>query len=65
MARDLKDTPFSVDRLVVWALGAAMVLGALTVCVLAYQEKTIPPNVSSFTMAIAGAFMNELRHRKR
>lgn len=48
MARNLRDTPFSKDRLIIWTLGVSSVLSLIFIFVLAYQSKEIPP---SLTMA--------------
>lgn len=46
--RNLRDTPFSQDRLIIWTLGISSVLSLIFIFVLAYQGKDIPP---SLTMA--------------
>lgn len=57
MARNLKDTPFSLDRLFVWAIGIYGLIGLVTMCVLSYQGKEISPQIQSATMFCLGCLV--------
>ena len=57
MARDLRDTPFSIDRLFVWAVAIYGLIGLITIAVMSYQHKTIPPQLQSATMFCIGALV--------
>lgn len=63
MSKDLKDTPFSVDRLFVWALGIIMLIGMTTMALLAYQRKPIAPQIQSATMITIGAFIARIERK--
>lgn len=57
MPKNLKDTPFSINRLFVWAIGVYGLIGIITMALLAIQGKTIPPQIQSVTMFCAGALV--------
>lgn len=52
--RNLKDTPFSIERLFVWAIAVYGLIGLVSMSVFAYQGKTIPPQIQSATMFCIG-----------
>lgn len=64
MKRNLIDTPFSIERLFVWAIGIYGLIGVITLCVLTYQGKEIAPQVQSLTMFCLGAFAARIERRK-
>lgn len=53
---NLKDTPFSIDRLFVWAIGVVMLVGMLGMVVIGYQGREIPPQIQSAVMFCLGVF---------
>lgn len=62
--RNLKDLPFSLDRLFVWAVGIVLVTGAVTMALLAYQQKPIAPQIQSLTMVALGAFVGRIESKR-
>jgi hypothetical protein len=56
MAMNLKDTPFSIDRLFVWAIGITLLFGMLGMVVIGYQGRAIPPQIQSAVMFCLGVF---------
>lgn len=56
LIRDLKDTPFAIERLFVWALGAYMIIGGLGMVVLALLGKDIPTQLMTTTAVVVGIF---------
>lgn len=65
MAKDLRDTPFSVDRLFVWAVGVVMLIGMSTMATLAIQRKSIPPQIQSATMFCIGCFAARIERKTK
>lgn len=63
--RNLKDSPFSIDRLFVWAVGVISLIGMVTLAVLSYQGKTIAPQVQSATMVCIGALVARIERGER
>lgn len=55
MAKNLRDTPFSIDRLFVWAIGIFGLIGMVGMISLALMGKPIPPQIQSATMFCIGA----------
>lgn len=56
MKRNLRDTPFSIDRLFVWGVGIVMIVGMVGMVMIAYQARDIPPQLQSAVMFCIGAF---------
>ena len=63
MKKDLKDTPFSIDRLFVWALAITLLVAMIGMVVLAYQGREIPPQIQSVVMFILGVFARSIAER--
>lgn len=61
--RDLSDTPFSIDRLFVWAVAVFGLIGMVTMAILAIQGKTIAPQIQSATMVCIGALIGRIEKR--
>lgn len=53
--RNLKDTPFSIDRLFIWAISIVGLIGMMGMIVIGYQGRPIPPQIQSATMFCIGA----------
>lgn len=62
--RNLEDTPFSLTRLPIWAIGIVMLIGMLGMVVIGYQGKTIPPQIQSAVMVCIGAFVGRIERGK-
>lgn len=56
LKRNLKDTPFAIDRLFVWALGIVMLVGMGGMVAIGYQGREIPPQLQSAVMFAMGVF---------
>ena len=54
--KNLTDTPFSIDRLFVWGVGIVMLVGMVGMVVIAYQGRTVPPQIQSVVMFSLGVF---------
>lgn len=63
MSRNLKDTPFALERLFVWAVGVYGLIGVFTIAVLSVLQKTIPPQLQSLTMFCIGALVARIEKR--
>lgn len=63
--RNLKDTPFSIDRLFVWAVGIIALIGMVGMLVLSYQGKPITPQIQSATMVALGALVARIERGKK
>lgn len=63
--RDLVDTPFSIERLFVWTIGVMLIITTATMAVMAYQGKTIPPQLQSPIMIGLGAFVARIERGKK
>ena len=55
LKRNLADTPFSIDRLFVWAISFFGLVGMLGMVIIGYQGREIPPQIQSATMFCIGA----------
>lgn len=55
--RSLTDTPFSIDRLFVWATSIFGLIGLLGMIIIGYQGREIPPQIQSATMFCIGAIV--------
>lgn len=62
--RNLKDTPFSLDRLFVWAVSIFGLIGMVTMAILAIRGKTIAPQIQSATMVCIGALIGRIERDK-
>lgn len=63
--KNLADTPFSRDRLMVWALGVAVILSLVFIFTLSYQGKDIPPSLTMASGYVISSFTSNLdRSRK-
>lgn len=60
LVRDLKDTPFSIDRLFVWGIGIVMLVGMVGMVMIAYQGRAIPPQLQSAVMICVGVFAGRI-----
>lgn len=58
--RNLKDTPFSIDRLFVWAVSIIGLIGMVGMLLIGYQGRTIPPQIQSATMVCIGALIGRI-----
>lgn len=65
IGKDLKDSAFSIGRLLIWAVGIYGLIGVVTMAVLAYQGKTIAPQVQSSTMVCIGAIIGRIERGKK
>lgn len=65
VGRDMKDSAFSVERLLIWAVGVVMLIGMSTMATLAIQRKTIPPQIQSATMFCIGAFAARIEKKTK
>lgn len=63
MARSLKDTPFSIDRLFVWTIGIIGLIGMVGMVTLALMGRTIPPQIQSATMFCLGVAAAGIKDR--
>jgi hypothetical protein len=63
--RDLRDTPFSLPRLFVWAVSIYGLIGVTTMSWLAIQEKPISPQIQSLTMFCVGALVARIERGKK
>jgi hypothetical protein len=54
--KNLKDTPFSIERLFVWTIGICLLIAVTMTAVMSYQGKTIPPQLQSIVMLSLGVF---------
>lgn len=54
--KNLADTPFSQDRLIIWTLGISSVLSLVFIFVLAYQGKEVPPSLTMAFGVVTMAF---------
>lgn len=54
--RDMKDTAFSVDRILVWGIGIVMLVGMVGMVLIGYQGREIPPQIQSAVMFALGVF---------
>jgi hypothetical protein len=63
LLKDLADTPFSIDRLFVWAIGIVMLTGMVGMVILALEGRTIPPQIQSATMICIGAFIARIERK--
>lgn len=54
--KNLKDTPFSLDRLYVWSIGITLLVGMMGMVVIGYQGREIPPQIQSAVMFCLGVF---------
>lgn len=61
--RNLKDTPFSIDRLFVWGIAVVMLTGMIGMVIIGYQGKPIPPQIQSATMFALGVFAARIEKR--
>lgn len=62
--RDLSNTAFSVDRLFIWAVGVVLIIGMITMAILAVQGKTIAPQIQSAVMICLGCFIARIERKK-
>lgn len=62
--RDLRDTPFAINRLFVWAIGIVMLLGMIGMITVSIQGKPIPPQLQSAVMFCIGAFVARIEKLK-
>lgn len=53
--KNLKDTPFSIDRLYVWAVGIALVYSVVVIGIISYQNKDISRPLQSIAMYCLGS----------
>lgn len=60
MPKNLKDTPFSIDRLFVWAVSIFGLIGLVTMCIQALRGQTIAPQIQSATMVCIGALIGRI-----
>lgn len=63
--RNLKDTPFSIDRLFVWAVGACLVISVIGIAALSVLQIQIPPQIQSIAMVSLGSFVTMITREKR
>lgn len=56
MARNLKDSPFSIERLAVWAFGIVLLVLALDMVVLSIMGMEIPRPIQTGFTYISGVF---------
>lgn len=63
MQRNLTDTPFSIERLFVWAIGVVTLIGMVGMIVIGYQGKEIPPQVQSAVMFCLGVIASSLKEK--
>lgn len=61
----LKDTPFSIERLFVWAIGIVMLVGMTGMVIIGYQGREIPPQIQSVVMFCIGAFTARIERIKK
>jgi len=59
--RNLVDTPFSKDRLIIWTLGVSVVSSLAFIFTLAYQGKEIPPSLTMAAGYVISAFTQKLK----
>lgn len=58
--KNLKDTAFSVERLIIWTLGISVILSLAFIFVLAYLGKEIPPSLTMAAGFVISAFTKKL-----
>lgn len=63
LKRNLSDTPFSIDRLFVWSIAIYGLIGVVTMAVLSYQDKRIPPQIQSATMFCIGCLAARIERK--
>lgn len=54
MKNDLTDSPFSIDRLFVWAISVTLLIGMVGMIIIGYQDREIPPQIQSAVMFCLG-----------
>lgn len=62
--KNLQDTPFSIERLFVWAIGAYIIIGGLGMIVLAILNKPIPMQLATTTAVSIGAFAARIEAKR-
>lgn len=65
IVRDLKDTPYSIQRLYVWAVGICLILSVIGVIVLSIMGKEIPRPLQSIATFSLGAFVGVIQKEER
>lgn len=65
MARNLKDTPFALERLFVWAVGIYGLIGVISIAILSVKGKPVPPQLQSLTMFCIGALVARIEKRSK
>lgn len=54
LKKNLKNTPFATDRLLIWAIGVYGLIGMVTIAILALRGQEAPDQLQSSTMFILG-----------
>lgn len=62
--RNLEDTAFSVDRLVIWAVGITLVTSVFGIVGLAFMDKEIPRPLQSVATFSLGSFVTMITGTK-
>jgi hypothetical protein len=60
LKKDLKDTPFSSERLMIWSMGFTLVFSAVVAGILAYQGKDIPFIIRTTIQILIGVFAGRI-----
>lgn len=60
----LEDTAFSVERLLIWALGVVMLVGMIGMVLIGYQGRDIPSQIQSAVMFCLGVFAARIKDIK-
>lgn len=55
--RDLRDSPFSQDRLIIWAVGIVLVLSVLAMAYLSAMRIEIPRPIQNVASVSLGGFL--------
>lgn len=59
--RNLADTAFSKERLIIWTLGVSVILSLVFIFVLGYQGKDIPPSLTMAAGFVVSSFTAKLK----
>jgi hypothetical protein len=62
--RDLSNTPYSTERLLIWAVGICLIISVIGIVVLSVLQVEIPRPLQSVATFSLGAFVGRIQERK-